>query len=214
MDVDASDTGDASDGRATDAMPDRVEGDVLDGGEGDGGEAGGPTNYIVNPNFNGYSLAGWTFVSVPADGGPYAFAQAPVGSAITPQGQADELAFYSATDAFTVDVSQTIKNLRDGTYTFVGYFNCGALNQRFIYVKGCDGTNGGPDGGEQTSVIPMPSSSVAWEQVTISGIQVSGGSCTVGFFVDANATQYLNADGFSFERSVPADGGADDAGAD
>jgi len=181
-----------------------------------GGDAG-PINYIVNPDFAASTLQGWT-VNPPSAAQMYVFTQAPVGSAYTPQGQAYELATYAASDSFTVDVSQTLTNLPNGMYALTAWFNRGANNQAYIYANGCGGSDtagdGGPDGGAGEIVnIPL-TSSTGWEQVTIPGIRVIGGNCQVGLHVDASATDWLNADGFSFSVWSADDGGAGDAGGD
>jgi hypothetical protein len=179
-------------------------------------EAGGPTNYLVNPNFTLSTLDGWT-VDPPTATQKYVFTQAPVGSAYTPQGQTYELATYSATDPFTVDVSQTLTGLPDGVYTFSGWFNLGTNNEAYVYAQGCGGQDAGvavgPDGGPAGIVVNIPLTSTAgWEQVTIGGLHVTGGSCRVGLYVDASPTDWLNADGFSFAVST-GDGGVGDGAA-
>jgi hypothetical protein len=174
--------------------------DVVSSDASDGGTVA--PNLLVNPTFD-QGLAGWTFVP-PSAMGKYAFIQAPIGSATTPQGQTYELATYSATDAFTVEVSQTLSNLPDGTYTFTGFFNRGNNNQAYMFARGC----GGP---AQQVNIPI-STPTGWDQVSIVGIQVTGGSCQVGFYIDASATNWLNADGFTFEMVPPSPPDAGDAG--
>jgi hypothetical protein len=179
--------------------------DGQEGGEDAAGEGGtvGPPNLLVNPTFD-QGLAGWTFVPQSAMG-KYAFIQAPIGSATTPQGQAYELATYSATDAFAVQVSQTLSNLPDGRYTFSGFFNRGTNNQAYMFANGCGGA-------AQQTTIPI-STPTGWDPVSITGIQVTGGTCQIGFYVDANATNWLNADGFSFQLDTSSppvgDGGTE-----
>jgi hypothetical protein len=179
-------------------------------------EAGGPTNYLANPNFALSTLDGWTVDPLTATQ-KYVFTQAPVGSAYTPQGQTYELATYSATDSFTVDVSQTLTSLPDGVYTFSGWFNLGNNNEAYIYAQGCGGQDAGvpvgPDGGPGGIVVDIPlTSTTGWEQVTIGGLHVTGGSCRIGLYVDASPSDWLNADGFSFAVST-GDGGAGDGAA-
>jgi hypothetical protein len=184
-------------GGASDAM-DAQEVGTDDADSGDGGTVA--PNLVANSNFD-QGLAGWAVVVVPGTATHDAFIQAPIGSSTTPQGQAVELAIYSATDAFTVEVSQMLSNLADGTYTFSGFFNRGNDNQAYIFAKGC----GGP--AQQVS-IPL-TSPTGWDPVSMT-IQVSGGTCQVGFFVDSSATNWLNADGFSFQlvTSSPPDAGS------
>lgn len=181
----------------------------------DASEAGGPTNYLANPNFTLSTLDGWTVVP-PTAAQKYVFTQAPVGSAYTPQGQVYELATYSASDPFTVDVSQTLTNLPDGVYAFSGWFNRGNNNEAYIYAQGCGQDAGaavGPDGGPGGIIAAIPlTSATGWEQVTVGGLHVTGGTCRVGLYVDASPSDWLNADGFSFALST-GDGGAGDGAA-
>lgn len=212
-----SGVGDTGDATADSSMP---HGDgsapVADGSDG----APSPFNYLVNPNFAGSTLNGWTVVPA-ADNQVYVFTQAPIGSGYTPQGQEYELATYTASTSFTADVSQTPASLPDGLYTFSAWFNCGANNQAYIYAN-CSGagrgTDGGPDSGldgGSTLIANIPiTSSTGWEQISISGIEVRAGSCQVGFYVDASATDWLNADGFMLELDTPFNGDAGDAAAD
>ncbi len=187
----------------------------LDGGGDARPEAGGPMNYLANPNFALSTLDGWS-VDPPSAAQEYVFTQAPVGSAYTPQGQEYEVATYSGTDSFTVDLSQTLTNLPDGVYAFSGWFNRGDNNEAYIYAQGCGQDAGvavGPDGGPGGIVVDIPlTSTTGWEQVTIGGLHVTGGTCRVGLYVDASPSDWLNADGFSFVAAT-GDGGVGDGAA-
>lgn len=211
---DAADATEVADATGDTGRDVAMENDAMDAQE-DGSEDAPPSeggtvapNLLANPNFD-QGLAGWTFVP-PSAGGKYAFTQLPIGTATTPQGQTYELATYSMSDAFTVQVSQTLTNLPDGTYAFTGFFNRGPNNSTYIFAKNC----GGP---AQQMAIPI-STATGWDQVSLAGIQVTGGTCQVGFYVDANAGNWLNADGFRFELvtlsptdASPADGSPRDA---
>ena len=112
--------------------------------------------------------------------------------------------YYATTGA---DGHFTIKDVPPGTYTFQGWFNRGVNNATYLYAN-CGGAN-------QQVDIPI-TAPTSWLLVSIPGITVTGGSCELGFFVDASATDWVNADAFSFESTTPvsADGGdAGDAGA-
>ena len=167
----------------------------------DGSTALGP-NLLVNASFEqGY--VGWTFVPQSAMG-KYAFEQMPVPGSYTIDGQY-ELATWSGTDSFTVQISQTFTTLPDGTYTFKGNFNCGVNNQAYVFAKGC----GGPDQ-QQNIGVTSPTS---WLEVGIASVQVTGGEdFQVGFLVDASPTDWLNADAFTFAAvagSSPNEGGTE-----
>ena len=134
--------------------------------------------------------------------GKYAYTQYPGTGAYTIDGQY-ELATYSASDSFTVSVSQTLSNVPSGTYRFGGHFNCGVNNAAYVYSSNC----GGPD---QRANIPA-TAATAWEEISVD-IDVTAGSCTVGFYVDASPTDWLNTDAFTFAlvpTSPPGDGGGE-----
>ena len=205
----ADDRAEASDAPSAVSRDGTIEGGGLDAAAEASPDTGssGPINYIVNPNFSASTLSGWTIVPS-SDAQTYVITQAPIGSAYTPQGQAYELATYSANAPFTADISQTITGLPDGVYTFSAWFNRGPNNVAEIYARGCWGGGSAPDGGnaldgaaEVTAPIPI-TSSTGWEEVSIAGINVSAGSCQVGLYVDAAASNWLNADGFTFEADV------------
>lgn len=165
---------------------------------------GGAVNLLVNAGFEqGYM--GWSFTPTTAMG-KYAYTQFPPTGGTDKDGQY-ELATWSGTDAFTVRIYQVVSDVPPGTYTFQGWFNRGVNNTAYIYAS-CGGAN-------QQVDIPI-TGPTSWLLVSVTGITVTGGSCEVGFFVDASATDWLNADAFSLERTTPelADGGnAGDAGA-
>lgn len=163
------------------------------GGTGDAGGTGNPgdTNLLVNGSFES-NYTGWTFepASVKAT---YAYVQWPPSGATTVDGQW-ELSTWAETAAFTVEVSQVVTRLAAGKYTFKGWFNRGSgLNVVYLFARGCGGTE------DYQEDIPLTGVS-QWIEVGIGGIEVVGGRCEVGFFVDSNANDWLNADAFSFEQ--------------
>lgn len=158
------------------------------GASSEGGDAS-TVSILVNGSFElGYS--GWSF-EPPTAQSKYAYTQVPQGSAYTPDGSLNELATWSGTDAFTVRVFQIFSGLPSGKYTFSGYFNRGdGLNNAYVYANNC----GGP---ERTMPIPR-TADTQWLQIGIGGIDVTAGQCEVGFLVDSNPNNWLNADAFSF----------------
>jgi hypothetical protein len=163
--------------------------DATDGADVRAGETG-PFLGLVNPSFEqGYS--GWTFEPSSA-AGKYAFTQYPTPGAYTIDGQY-ELATWHGVDAYKVRVFQSFVGLENGKYTFKGYFNRGdGHNAVYIYTSGC----GGPD---RQANVPL-TNSTGWDQVGLGGIDVTANACEVGFVIDANPTNWLNADAFSFEK--------------
>lgn len=187
---------DATGGSAkADAAPDVEEaatpsdaGDAADGTGLISTDAG--VNMLANASFE-QGLMGWTFDPMSAEG-KYAFTQFPVGTATVVDGQY-ELATWHGTDAFRIRVYQSLTGLENGRYTFKGWFNRGdGQNAVYVYSSGC----GGPD--QQTN-IPL-TNATQWIDVGIGGINVTNNQCEVGFVVDANPTNWLNADAFTFER--------------
>jgi hypothetical protein len=164
------------------------------------GPADGGVNLLVNPGFEqGY--LGWLFSPASAMS-KYAYTQyAPTGGT-TVDGQF-ELATWSGTDAFTVRVYQVLSNVPPGTYSFRGWFNRGPESAAYIYAS-CGGAT-------QQANIPPAMMPTSWIQVSITGIAATGGSCEVGFYVDAIANDWLNADAFTFEltSATPADAGGE-----
>ncbi len=87
---------------------------------------------LVNPSFE-QAYSGWTFVPASAMG-KYAYTQYPGTGAYTIDGQY-ELATYSASDSFTVSVSQTLSNVPSGTYRFSGEFQLRVNNAAYISAR-------------------------------------------------------------------------------
>lgn len=144
---------------------------------------------IVNPSFeNGRN--GWLF-EPPEAAGLYAFVQWPVTGSSTVDGL-NELSTWAESEAFTVRIYQSLTELDDGRYTFKGNFNFGTgHNAVYLFARHCGGAERRQDV-QQT----LPTQ---WLEVELAAIEVIGGSCDVGFVVDANPNNWLNADFFSFE---------------
>jgi hypothetical protein len=172
------------------------------GGGGKGGDGGtGATGELVNGSFETNTTIGWTLSPATS----FAFTQQKQGTATIPDG-IYQFSTWAEKDAFTVDLHQTIEGVEDGTYVFKGYFNLGgSFNSVEAYATDCGG-----DDPEPIAILPAGAS--AWLPIEVSGIEVKGGSCTVGVRIDSNAQDWLNADLFTFER-LP-DVGAGGAGGD
>lgn len=177
------------------------------GGGGKGGGGGtGATGELINGSFETNTTFGWTLSPTT----PFAFTQRAQGSATIPDG-IYQFSTWAEKEAFTVDLHQTIKGIEDGTYIFKGYFNLGGnFNGVEAYASDCGGEDPEP-------VTILPAGASAWSPITVAGIQVTGGECTVGVRIDSNATDWLNADLFTFELDPDAnppggEGGAAGAG--
>lgn len=157
-----------------------------------GSPANGGGNILTNPSFEEY-WTGW-LVAPDSARGKYANVKWPQPGSFTPNGESEEnlLGTWHMTDAFVVTVYQSLQGIDDGLYTFKGFFNWGGgHNALQIFARNC----GGQDIAED---IPE-TAPTQWIEVGIGGIEVVGGHCEVGFMVDSNAQDWLNADMFSFE---------------
>jgi hypothetical protein len=165
-------------------------------GSGDGGEAGSPPtgdgNVLVNPSFE-QLWTGW-LVDPAASQGNHARVKWPQPGSTTPDGEAEQnlLGTWHATDTYVVQIYQSLSGLEDGFYTFKGFFNWGGLHNAVqLFARNC----GGDD-----LILDIPATAATqWLEVGIGGIEVVGGNCEVGFLVDSNPADWLNADVFSFE---------------
>lgn len=185
-------------GKGGQTVADAGDGNTPIGEGGAGGAAGAPNGgtgavgELVNPSFESGNVSGWQVEPAEALTKKYAFVQWPQGAGSVPDGTY-EFSTWHKTDTFTVELHQTIKGLADGTYTFKGYFSRGALNAASMFARNCGGVDPEP--------VPVPLTDPSqWLAVSLSGIEVSGGSCEVGLHIESTAENWLNADLFSFEK--------------
>jgi hypothetical protein len=165
-------------------------------GDGTGNENTGAVGQLVNPSFETSNTLGWTVEPTDALTKRHAFVQVPQGTATVPDG-GYEFSTWHMTDAFAVEVSQTITGLEDGTYTFKGYFSRGdGFNSVSIFARNCGG-----EVDPEPVAVPLTDPS-QWLNVELTGIEVLGGSCDVGLSIDSNPTNWLNADLFTFEKEA------------
>jgi hypothetical protein len=158
-----------------------------------GGSGGmGAVGQLLNPSFESFNTMGWTVEPASALTNRYIFVQAPTGTVPAPDG-AYELATWHQTDGFQVEIHQTVLGLEDGTYTFQGWFSRGdGFNDIYMFARECGGTDPEP--------LPIPlTDPSSFELVALTGIEVVGGSCKVGIYVDSNLGNWMNADKFSLQ---------------
>lgn len=185
----------------TDTEPDGTGGVPEPGGAGgaageDTGTAGtGAVGQLVNPSFETTNTLGWTVDPTDALTKRHAFVQLAQGTATVPDGSY-QFSTWHMTDAYTVELHQTITGIEDGTYTFKAYFSRGdGFNSVFMFARNCGGTDPEP--------VPVPLTDASqWLNVEVTGIEVVGGSCDVGLSLDANPANWLNADLFTFEKEA------------
>lgn len=191
--------GGATSGGATSAGGSSQGGTTARGGSSSGGA--NPT--LVNPSFES-SLTGWTID--PPDAGPsgkrYVYTQAPTDSSKPPNGS-QELATWHDKDSYQVSIFQTLHGLKDGVYTFQGYFSSDRSGGTYIFARNCGGT-------DREALVPT--TSWTWFTFALKDIQVAGGNCEVGIRVVGAPNDYLNADMFTFDMNPDGAGGAGGAG--
>lgn len=88
-------------------------------------------------------------------------------------------------EKYKVETTQTLRNLANGIYTLTAYTqNSGGQNSCYLEAKSFGGNL------KMTSV-PV---STSWTKVTLRGIEVTNGKCTIGFSSDANAGNWAKFD--------------------
>jgi hypothetical protein len=63
------------------------------------------------------------------------------------------------------------------------------MTTAYLYATGCGGTD------PAQSAIPL---SDIWTMISVTGINVVGGQCEVGLYIEGGLTNWLNADDFAF----------------
>lgn len=157
---------------------------------GEGGEGGRPPlvgNLLDNPGFE-LGLTGWSVDPSSSVTNRHVYTQAPNPA----NGTSSSLATWNETQEYSVFIFQNVKHLEPGTYTFKGSISTQATQQAYLFARNC--------GGDEIDV-DIPPVSYEWFEMSIPNIPVSGTSCEVGLFVHGIAdVDWLNADGFSFEK--------------
>jgi hypothetical protein len=101
---------------------------------------------------------------------------------------------WSAT-AYQVATLQTLDPLPNGTYSFsMEIERAASLNDQHLFARGC---KAGEPNTEVTQATDAAGSS-GYTKITLSNIEVSSGSCTVGIYTDAPADGWANIDNAVF----------------
>ncbi len=166
------------------------------GGTGEGGMGGEndtePTNLLGNPSFEMGSTAGWTVTPASALTNRHVFVQFPTGTVKAPDGY-QELAFWHGSDSFEIEISQKLENLETGTYNLSAFFTRGPGLTATLFAKSCSSQD--PDPLE----VPVTDAN-SFTKFTLREIEVTSDTCVVGITVSAAPTEWMNVDGFSFEK--------------
>jgi hypothetical protein len=200
----AASTGGAESGGSNAGVGGRAgTGGATSGGTASGGttSGGGAAGQLVNPSFESGST-GWvvdpaTELGVPNCTNCSAYIQGPIGTATVHQG-AFQLSVYDSTRTYAFKVYQVVNGLTDGQYVFSGWFYHGAITTAYLYATDC----GGADPAHAVVVA-----NDTWVRVSVSGIEVVGGHCEVGFYVEGGGADWLNADDFTLALVAAGDAG-------
>jgi hypothetical protein len=165
---------------------------------GEGGAAGAPEPppLLKNPSFELGGLAGWQVVVTPDTVGKAIYTQwgSPTGQSIDGM---FEVSFWNGTAPFTGDLHQTVTGLVPGKYELKVYLAYGTgINAAYLYAIGCGPSDVRVD-------LPLTVGVPTFAPASISSIDVTLDSCTVGLFADMNTGDWLNADAFVFD-ALPA----------
>jgi hypothetical protein len=157
------------------------------GGTGEGGAGGAPeivADTLDNGTFAGYDT-GWS------ESGDVAAA-----SAKWIHDEEPGLNHYSAT-AFKVATFQTVSPLPGGTYKLTAEVQkANALNEQYLFAKGCQ--VGAPE--VQVTQPTTAAGEGGYTVITLAGIVVTSGSCTVGIYTDGPAGGWSNIDNIVFVK--------------
>jgi hypothetical protein len=157
-------------------------GDAQAGAAGAGGTPAIVPDVLDDPNFSAYGT-GWSEEGdVDASNFKWIYAEEP------------GLNHWRAT-AYKVATLQTLDPLPNGTYSFSMEVERAAnLNDQHLFARGCKA--GEPDT-EVTQATDAAGSS-GYTKITLSNIEVSSGSCTVGIYTDGPADGWANIDNAVF----------------
>ncbi len=148
---------------------------------------GGEKNFVLNPGFESGDLTSWT-----VDGSTGAV---DVSNETQNLHSGNYALHYWLGGPFQFTLSQTITGLENGTYTFSLWIQGGGGEKTLqLFTKDC--------GGELKTVDVTNTGWQVWTNPTITGIPVTGGTCTVGMTVSSSGGSWAFIDdvGLSQEK--------------
>jgi hypothetical protein len=164
---------------------------------GAGGEAGGgafPISIpLLNPSFDtGDDNSPGTVKDWQTSGDLASFIGHPENAAHTGPGR---LAMWRATPAYKVSTFQTVNGLTNGTYTLSAWVDgaSSGLNSVYIYAQGYGSV---PTDQVKKDITPT----TTYAQFSLTDIQVTSGTLTVGVYVDGAADAWANVDDVTLVR--------------
>lgn len=140
-------------------------------------------NHVNNPGFETGDLSDWAY-----DGTAKAVNVSNEGSNVY---AGDWALHYWLGEPFQFDVSQTISNLTNGTYSVSLWIQGGGgENNLELFAQDC--------GGENKSINIVNTGWQNWSNPTLTSIEVTNGSCTIGLRLDSPAGSWAFVDDFVF----------------
>jgi hypothetical protein len=164
------------------------------GAGGEGGEGGPPfvADVLDNPGFEanlGTTITGWSNEGTPgASFVEYKDADAHSGH--------HKLSHWTAwtqggaNPDYTARTYQTVGPIANGTYSFSMWVNRDWENEQYLYARGFDAN----DANLEKKVDTIDTDGLGYVKVTLSGIQVTSGTVTVGIYTAAPAGSFANID--------------------
>ncbi|MES2734072.1 MAG: T9SS type A sorting domain-containing protein [Bacteroidota bacterium] len=147
---------------------------------------------VVNPSFDASTptLTGWsTATSTNSENAD--FSEAYAGT----YGGAYHLTHWTPGGDYKVYTYQTLTGLTNGTYTMKAWVKGGG-SQKSAYMEA-------KDYGSTALTSTIGNTSNQWVQISITGIKVTNNQCTIGFYSDAYANNWMYADEVEFYREDP-----------
>lgn len=131
-----------------------------------------PTGWITRDNVGGYANSS---LSGRVDAGNFVWQQC-------------------APEDYIADISQTITDLPDGTYTFIADVKCsGGQNVASLYAQS----------GEIKLTKSVKANMSEWTEVVVAdNIEVKDGKCTVGAYSDAHANEWIQIDNLRLVKNI------------
>lgn len=131
------------------------------------------TNSGFEDNSNGWTVTGTTSAQAIESSGR----------------EGNRLTHYSSSSSYNVNTYQTISGLSQGTYDLSVYSVGGNSDEAYLYASNCGGSD------VQINIPAIEWGN--WTQVSLSNIEVTNGSCTIG--VASTNSDWTSYDDFSFE---------------
>jgi hypothetical protein len=151
---------------------------------------GSGNNYALNPSFEADRVS----MTVPAGWSTWTNLSSGTPNSNVSKGHTGNWAWqlYN-TAAYGGSVYQNVTGLTNGTYTLKAWVqSSGGQNTAQIFVKNFGGTE--LDYSIKTAIS-------SWTQITISGINVTNGTCQIGMYADANAGNWCKVDDFTLTKN-------------